>query len=767
MSRHIFILTIVALILCSTMLSYGYSGVEAEDVSQEYYILVPEDVEPGLYDLYIVFENGSRLWIPRSVWVIEQGFSSEFRVAHISDIHFFAFEHEFNKLKFTGNLLVQLLGTQLILNTGDEADTADYRQYCESRVYHWMFHYSTPMLLVPGNHDHGSNYFEEYYGDREWYRVIDNKILVTAIYTGDQGVPSTESLNWLKTVLETYKNLPVKIVMMHHPVFYFQGVIEASYNSPIFTDPHTDPNSPLSYYWGSDIDKTRHFLKMVEDYNVTIVLAGHIHRDQYVKYVSTRTGTTTYFITTTTMGQSRPNYNGIQILDLRSDGNFTFPYKPPTFSGFENVDRQKVNNSIPIDPSWWAGYFYGTFSKSNYAYHFTLINQLYKNYTVDQNISKLVLIALPWAGDQVGLEVIDSNGTACVELVDYMIMDNMLYALMNITLNKRDYIDFIIYALEDTRPPEATLKLIIPSPPKLNRSTKIYVDIIDYEWGVRDVYGYLIVGNKSTPLDYTRTGDTYMFTVLVTGNETTNATLRIIAYDLAGNMLDKNFTITFYTPTQSILVENPVVDENSVKDIEYNISPLPDLYSIFTPIPTEDVGPGKPAILYPGEYYMVTFKTPLSGIVGAYISGVFIEDDSLVYREYGVEISIEEPTTTITTLTNTTTSTPPVTSPTTTPTTPATTTTPTTMLTTTPTTTTSSTITPTETTTPTTTPTTSPLTPTTTLSTSTSTTPYSTTTSKTTLTETTKPPPEIGTIALIVIVLAVAIIAIAIILLKR
>ena len=649
--------------------SYTISETVNEENKTDYLLTVPETVDSGLYDLYIELENGTRYWIPRSVWVLPTEGFTKLRIAHISDLHFLGIPAENQHLRFVGLLLTQLFGADLVIETGDNADTASIPQYIESRGYHWAFMYSTPLLLVPGNHDFGTSNWEVYYGPREWYRLIGDRILVVGIDTLGEGLPKESSLKWLEEVLANNTDVPIKIVLMHHPVFYWQGELVTNYQSKKFRDPHQYRDSPLSYYWGANISMARWLLRLCEDYNVTMVMAGHINRDQYVKYVSNRTGTVTYFITTTTMAQSRPNYNGLQIIDLLMNGNFTFPYAPPTFIGFggDASVRSRVYNSIPDDPTWDVGYFYGRFLEGNTAYDFILWNNLYSD-SENVPISNVVTLALPWISEQAYFKVLSSLGNAHAEMLDYIVKDGILYALLNITMpSSGDMIEFIIYTAEDNTPPAAEFKLATPRPPKLNRSVTLYFDIMDIGWGIRNVTAYLIEDNQQIPIEVKKAaGLTYTLSVKVTARETVNRTIRLVVYDLAGNVYEQNYTFTFYAPGESGDYYYGPTEGLPEQPPEQ----LPSLMEFADPVISKNFGPGSPVIVYPGGSYIVEFKHALGDISRVYIAGVFREDNELVYREFDVSLvpyvpgmlTTTSPTTT--TPTETPTTTPTTTSPT-------------------------------------------------------------------------------------------------------
>ncbi len=538
-------------------LEYREYQVSVEGSGKEYKITIPENTEYGLYDLKIVF-NGETYVVPRSIWVVPRNLE-EIVYTHLSDMHFgtgYPDKVIGGHKRFAGLVLSQLLGAQAIIVTGDEADTAAENEYLDSRAYHFMFQYSLPLLLVPGNHDFGTDNFEKFYGDREWYRVINGKILIVALYTRDEGLPLPSSLDWLENILKEYKEVPVKIIIMHHPVFYYQGTIEIEDIKEILLDPREYRESPISYYWGANLDLTARFLNIIEKYNVSIVHAGHIHRDQYVKLVFKKSGVTTYFISTTTAAHGRPNYDGIQAVRLYTNGSFEFPYAPPTFKGFADIDRSRVLNSIPVEQQMFPmiqpnGRFYGTFEQAKHAYHMTLLNEL--TYI---DLENTVLLALPWSSGEPQLKLIDSKNGGSIELLDHLIKDGILYVLVKIKLpSNGGFIDFVIYNLVDEAPPKAKLSLTVPKNPIIGRTVKLYFKVYDEEWGLRNVTIYKVLEGEKKELSYTvASGGTYIVSDKIIGyDEPVEVTYTIVAYDIAGNKLEKDFTVTYYpkgwTPT--------------------------------------------------------------------------------------------------------------------------------------------------------------------------------------------------------------------------
>ncbi|MCE4625203.1 MAG: metallophosphoesterase [Desulfurococcales archaeon] len=524
---------------------------------------------PGLYDLILELDNGTVLISPQSVWHVDlQAINNTFRFIHMSDVHFGAGtpnETIGQNRRFAGYLLANLLGVDAILNTGDEADTASANQYKNSVAFRYDFAYGIPMFLNPGNHDYPNRNFIKYYGETTRYAVIGGKILIVTLNTdGEVGHADVANMTWLKNVLEEYKDVPIKIIMMHHPIFYYQGRLYLSYdsNSSLLSDPNENRDSALSFYWGSDLNMTRWFLKLVEDYNVTMVLAGHIHRDQYVEYHSTRTGTVTYFETTTTLAHGTGTYQGLQVVDLNlTSGIPSYPFAPSWFIGYENHSRRSVYNSIPVTMPQYSqhwrsdfndNYYYGWYSEGKTGIVFTLYNMM-----PTLNINRTVIISLPWPERSEGvpytphLEMINAENASVELLPTSAYAYGHIYLGLHFNLPPKSEIEFVIYTENDYDPPNITLKRVLPRNPEVNKPAKAYITVSDDGWGIANVSAEAHVdsGTLEEFNFHLFSGNTYIAEFKVNSTTTTNLTITVTATDYAGNTRTKNIVITLAGPT--------------------------------------------------------------------------------------------------------------------------------------------------------------------------------------------------------------------------
>ncbi|MCE4609452.1 MAG: metallophosphoesterase [Desulfurococcales archaeon] len=557
-----------------TILSYGN-----ETSGAEINITMPSDATGGLYDLVFNLSNGEQLVLPRSIWILTS-LGDVIRFIHMSDVHFgagFPDEATGQQRRFTGYLMSSLLGVNMILDTGDEADTQASTQYMNSLSYRYSFAYNVPMFMAPGNHDYPNSNFIKYYEETVAYRVIGGKILVVLVNTdGELGHPYYETMVKIEQILENNSDIPYKIMLMHHPVFYHQGqvYINSTSDSPLLGDPRSVSGSIISYYWGGNITEAKWLLRLVEDYNVTLVLAGHIHRDQYVAYHSTRTNTTTLFQTTTTLSHGTGNYQGLQVDQLNlATGEITYPYAWQWFVGYSNVSRYDVYNSIPITKpeyteNWRQDlfgntYFFGTIDQGSTGVVMSL-----ENMYDPINISNAFVITLPWPENApVNLQVLESDGGANITMLGYQYLPEVgrVAIALNMTLPAHSYLKYVLYTVEDQAPPTVELKRVLPRAPAINRTIKVFIDVSDEGWGVDEVYG-TVTTERGEVVQYNLkhySGSTYLLTFAVVSQYMTNVTINITAVDYAGHATSHSFTLALSGPEPPVETTTTTTQEQT------------------------------------------------------------------------------------------------------------------------------------------------------------------------------------------------------------
>ncbi|MEM1631016.1 MAG: metallophosphoesterase [Thermofilum sp.] len=519
---------------------------------------LPSGVRPGLYDLVVVGQ--ARIELPRSVWVLDPSKTS-FRIVHVTDQHYGAGQPDIltgDTNRFAGYVVASLLAPDFIVDTGDLADTVNERYYRWAVAYERAFLYSYPIFAIPGNHDTPSDSWSKHYGSPTWYRLIGDKLLIIGLYTYEQGYAPLEQLRWAEEVLKQHASVPYKVIMMHHPVFYYQGELKTTHDDERVIYPYSpqSPGSPLYSSWSGNMEATRYFLRIVEENGVFAVFSGHVHRDLYVKYTSTRTGRTTYFLTATTLGMGSAIYDGLGFyeIDLKS-GSINFPVKTNTFIGFANDTGRLAQNSIPVGtypPPNNLGVSNQVFTPSAlyqwpHAYVLTLENRL--GYL---NLENVAVWCLPWSGE-FSAKIIESAGGAEFSVLDTLSLGGELYLAVRIKLPPGGRLVVALSNAPDTSPPTVKKVLLIPEQPQPGSSFQALVEVEDSGWGIARFTATLVSGGAATPLEaQIYTPGTFAdpissFTYRVSGKVPAGSgevKLVFSAVDFAGNKVEKEIVIS-------------------------------------------------------------------------------------------------------------------------------------------------------------------------------------------------------------------------------
>jgi predicted MPP superfamily phosphohydrolase len=553
-------------------------GIDRAGVDR-YNFTLPLGVEDGLYDLIVESETKT-FQIKRSVWVVSQ-WPSELKIAVMTDLHFITgtpntLTGDINRVSaFT---LAGVLNPDLIFWLGDIADQASPGEYYAAQTYRYSLLYRYPILGIPGNHDAPDSNYRKYLGPSYWYRILGSKLLVVGLFSAEGGTPTWEQIVFLEEVLSNYSYIPYKAILVHHPMFYYQGELYTWYNDTETLKPYSQGvQTPVSSYWSNNMTAFRYVLKLIEDYNVTFVLSGHVHRDFYVKYTSVRTNTTTLFMTITTTAHGTASYDAIGFFKFNLEtGDISFPIKPPTFIGFQNSSTPLALNSIPIgiyppaNNLGWANktYFPVILALSNNAYTISLSNNLEW-----LNISGELFWVLPWNGSSVSYKVTPENPPG-LEVNTYW-RNNLLYLSLKLEVKYGDSIELVLYNAPDNDPPDIIVSSYTPRPPYLNRTFTLYLRGIDIKWGVRSASFVLVDGSNVSSLTYTQTPNTFtqklnnisytlQFTIVSTTAKSVllNATIT----DYYGRTRVKVFNITFIPygaqpPANPIIVVSDIVVE--------------------------------------------------------------------------------------------------------------------------------------------------------------------------------------------------------------
>lgn len=272
---------------------------------------VPVALRPELYSLNLAFiEDGATTnhTQPRSVWVLDE-WPERLTIGQISDTHlpyggdvFASYVHEAN-----------LIRPDVVICTGDVVDVETIAK-AWTYLQNVLGRLEVPSFLLPGNHDYAgaaSEYYQRYCGLLNYSANVGN-FLFLALDTTDEGFVSLSQLRWAERVLQRYPK-KVKIVGFHHPLF-------GNGDGGEITGEWSEIESLREYVyfsWEEHMAEARELLRLVEEYDVRLILAGHIHRDVIYVYNERHN-----FVTTGPCGGSlrEGDYPGSRLIEVDAEG---------------------------------------------------------------------------------------------------------------------------------------------------------------------------------------------------------------------------------------------------------------------------------------------------------------------------------------------------------------------------------------------------------------------------------------------------------------
>lgn len=430
----------------------------------------PTTAEPAAYSLTVTFtDRGVRRNYAqeRSVWLMNQ-WPQSLVMAHFSDTQ--TFEQSPDRL-VSGLVLAELMSPDIMVITGDVTDAASVLEARRIRGYLATL-VSRPVIAVPGNHDRGTTAYDEWVGQRFFHIVVGNFFFV-GIDTGTGGVIPRQRLDWLRRTLELGGGR-VKILMMHHPLFGrdVEGRLESSSD--------TLDSSKLYSSWASDPALAKDFLRLIEDYKVELVLAGHIHEDAVLNLVSSRTKTTHWFVTTTTIGAGTNDYRGFRMVNISMNGEVSILHTPP----WAKIDKHP--NSIPTDKKSQQGFFHANLISGLGSTSVTL--DVTNNLPIDLKGTLIVSVQEPSEPGRYRSQVARRDERAQANLLDQKPVGQFTYMAVAVDFPAKTAARITLASSEDSTPPRSVFAYSLPSQPTPGLATTLFFEITDQGWGIMRAY---------------------------------------------------------------------------------------------------------------------------------------------------------------------------------------------------------------------------------------------------------------------------------------
>ncbi len=534
---------------------------------------VPDTTIPGLYTLQVIFRLGNLILKyvqEKSVWILDK-WPDRLRIAQFTDVHIGV--PEAISLFTTGIISAQLFNSTVAFITGDDGDTAaDWQELTFRQLS--LLAPTLPIFAIPGNHDARTTAYDDYVGPRQYFTNLGN-FLVIGIDTGENGAISYNTLRWMQQVLTLYGNNKVKILLMHHPLFStgVQGYFSTSLSN-IST-------SMLYYSWAANPDIAKSLLKTIEDFNITLILAGHVHTDRIVVVNSTVTKSLHWFITTTTTGEGRPEYNGFRIIDIDKEGHVNTPFMPP----WGKVEQYP--NSIPIDKTWSQGYLDAKliYNNNKIAVTVNITNAL--TYV---NLNSVIILnsnsSIMLTNYKMYTNSYRSNASAT--LLSSTSIAGLNYYAVKINVPSRSGIRITLAPYDDTDVPIGKIVYTLPLQPEPNAPISVYIQASDTGWGILRVYAEYSYQNKETVIESTYEQPYYK--IILPGfppGTIVNVTINIA--DVAGHVTTLTLPINFgiisttttttstltTTTTTSITSQTTTTTTKTTTTITTTSTPLP------------------------------------------------------------------------------------------------------------------------------------------------------------------------------------------------
>jgi 3',5'-cyclic AMP phosphodiesterase CpdA len=350
------------------------------------YFNVPGDAHPGLYDLTLTQSGGGAsegMIQSRCVWVLEE-WPESLIISHITDIH-----EPITPLVFSQYVMqTNFIDPDLCIATGDVVQ-AETNARAWAYLQYTMLNMEFPSYLLPGNHDYsgygGAGY--SLYGGKLNYTLVVGDFVIVALDSGENGYVKINQIRWAENQLAKYPD-KVKIVGFHHGILSSEYGI-GQYENTTLNGGYITANlenvtefSDIMYFTWKDAEDNplpvvQRLMSMIQEYDVRVILDGHVHRD-VIYVVNDRH----YFVTTSTTGGGLPpgERYGSRLITLYSNG--TIKLDPYTEARLDDPP-----NNLPTG---YIRYVYGSANDfTETAVSVTLENTLDMGFTEGRLIFKV------------------------------------------------------------------------------------------------------------------------------------------------------------------------------------------------------------------------------------------------------------------------------------------------------------------------------------------------------------------------------------------
>jgi len=308
------------------------------------YFRTPSDLTPELYDLTVSYQEGGEdveYTHPKCVW-LQEDWPEELTISHITDIHLQHGRNPFAQYIHQ----VNMFDPDLIIVTGDIVQTETVAAGWDY-LRHEMDRIDVPFYILPGNHDHagGGSLIYQRYGGPLNYSIVMGDFLFVALDSHLEGQEWMNQFQWVESVLQRHPG-KVKILGWHHPLLSSEyeedeGLVKGGHLNGSWEDieAFSDILYPSWVVDGEPREAAGEMLRVIQQYDVSLILTGHVHRDM-IYVLNDRH----YFVTSGPVGGGLTpgQYHPSRLITLDSEGNVEL-------DSYALAGMFDPPNSIPVD----------------------------------------------------------------------------------------------------------------------------------------------------------------------------------------------------------------------------------------------------------------------------------------------------------------------------------------------------------------------------------------------------------------------------------
>lgn len=510
------------------------SSYNAEKKSWDITIQIPEDMPTDLYNLKVSFVSNVKGKVEHLQYKcvnVSSSLPRELIIAHLSDTHFPYGADVVARAVYE----LALLRPSIVVITGDLVDVGTIGsawKYMQGILFKGPL--KSMLYILPGNHDHSgdnaSNY-RKYCGPLYYYEQLGSFHFI-AFDTAFEGYINLGQLNWAESVLSEIDD-GIKIFAFHHPPFSW---------GPSDLTGSWEQIEQFSQYlyssWQEYIDNAKKLLQLIEDYNVTLIMSGHIHAEHYVVYNNHH-----YFEVNLPAGGGlrEGDYWSFRLIKIDYHGNVKL---------FSHGGKSPSSHPSSYPLGMIAYYYTPSNDGSSNAVSIYIMNNL------SSPITPLIEFIVK-SDKPVDQYFFSPEAPSHYEV--FRVDGAYVFRFRMIIPPKEEYY-VTLASLDDNSPPQVDLYYNLID----NSTLSLDAAVSDLEWGAKNLtLLYRFDGEEEwnraylTPtlqvnkdvIKTTYDALSYRYTLAVP-EKAYNVTLKLRAFDFAGNFIERTYNITIRQPEQ-------------------------------------------------------------------------------------------------------------------------------------------------------------------------------------------------------------------------